>query len=216
MAIYVTSCPQNVAEIKTTTLKDVVRILPNYLPESLNVWISGKIVQFGRTDGNLVFMVESEQEPSGQLKQQFDSFILSLGIHATVTNHWRNQQFVALRLYDNGQLIIDKDTLQYTKIPSATKEPAIVTCKEVLSKLPETITWPITLYLTGGIVRCGWSVNDLDIITFEQQNRLTLVELRNFFTNLFGWKTDVGFTVMSEREPVYLYKIYEKGIKCPM
>jgi len=213
MPIYVTECPQNVAEIKTTTLQDVVRILPDFLLEPLNVWITGKIVQFGRTDGNLIFTVEGK-EPTPRIKHLFHTFVSDLGIQGTVDNQWKNQKFVALRLYDNGKLIIDKNTLQYTKIPSPTKEPAIVTCKEVLEKLPDTISWPITLYLTGGIVRCGWSVNDLDIITFERQDRTTLVELRNFFTNLFGWKTDVGFTIMTEREPVYLYKIYEQGKKC--
>ncbi|MBF0484717.1 MAG: hypothetical protein HQL25_08455 [Candidatus Omnitrophica bacterium] len=67
------------------------------------------------------------------------------------------------------------------------------------------------MYLTGGLVKNGWSCNDADIIIFEEEAKPHLAQIRNYFTDLFGWKTDVGQVVMADREPVYLYKIYEGG-----
>ena len=135
---------------------------------------------------------------------------------------------MALRLYNEGKLILDKKTLAYKEAPIPIKKLPCITSEEVLAKCPVTIPWTFDIYLTGGVVRKGWSSNDVDLIVtrkgvpvrtlaepiLQEVPPKVLYEMKRFFTNLFNWHTDVGRAVMPEREPVYLYKLYEDGKLC--
>lgn len=213
MPIYTDTLPQKTEVIKTVTFKDLLSVLPDTLPFKQHFWISGKLARFGITTENLIFLTNQDDEPNAELKTCFEPFISKLGKSSTVLNHWKQARFQTILLYDNGELIVDKETLAFKKLPSPTQVP-IITTEFVLSKLPETIPWDETLYLTGGIVKNGFSCNDADIICFELTEVKKLAQMRDFFTDLFGWKTDVGVSVMKNREPVYLYKIYEGGKRC--
>lgn len=206
MPTYVNTLPQNVAPIKTVTLQQLIDWLPMRITP-MNVWIAGKIARFGQTAENLIFLIEQENEPDSETMEYFDSMVVGLGIHATVSNNCRNQNFSAIPLYSNGNKIASKSNFITQSVP-------ILTVEEVMRKVPTRVKWPYDLYLTGGLVKNGWSANDADIIVFDSATKEELAEMRNFFTKLFGWKTDVGQKVMPEREPVYLYQLYSKGNLC--
>lgn len=216
MPVYVDTLPQKIDAIKVTTLQDIISVLPETILYPINVWIADKIARFGKTTGNLIFLTDSENELLSELKIYFDSLITSLGIAATLSNEYKSNRYVAIRLYDNGELLLDKQTLTYKRSPSPIQAPPVLTVDEIKQKIPSTIPWTYTIYLTGGIVKTGWSVNDADLITFDEMSRQTLGEIRNYFTNIIGWKTDIGQIVMKEREPVYLFKLYESGSLCPL
>lgn len=214
MPIYTDTLPQSTAVIKTMTFKDLLSVLPDELPFNYNFWISGRLAKFGITNENLVFLIDVDEEPSIEMRNLFMPYTTKLGFDSTVSNAWKNSRLNSVRLYSEGKLIIDRDTLACKQLPAPTKIPQI-TSSDVIAKLPETIPWTETLYLTGGIVKNGFSCNDADIICFELADPTHLGKMRDFFTNLFGWRTDVGLRVMENREPVYLYKIYEGGKRCP-
>ena len=211
MPIYTDKVPQAVTPIKTTTLKDVIRVLPETLQYPLNVWLGDKIARFGITTGNLMFLVEQDGETSSELKQYFSGLVKPLGIQATTSSAWKNNKFTALRLYNEGRLIIDKSTFSYRELPSQTHTAPVITVDDLKAKLPQTIQWQYTLYLTGGLEANGWSANDVRIIIFDAvRNKQDYADIRNYFTNLLGWKTHVVSKVVPER--VRLYKLYENGV----
>ena len=213
MPIYTDTLPQSTTVIKTITFKDLLSVLPDELPFRYNFWISGRLAKFGITNENLVFLVELSEEPSVEMRNLFMPFTSKLGFDSTVSNAWKNLNLTSVRLYSEGKLMVDRETMACKSLPAPTELPRI-TSAEILAKLPETIPWTETLYLTGGIVKNGFSCNDADIICAERVDVSVLSKMRKYFTNLFGWKTDIGMTVMADREPVYLYKIYEGGKRC--
>src|ERR1043166_1135106 len=214
MPIYTDTLPQSQTEPKSVTLRALVEILPEVLEQPFDVWIAGKLARFGITTDNLIFLLDFADEPPPEIRSYFSHLVESLGITATASNGWKNQSIVALKLYNEGRLIIDKSTGTYRELPRARQLP-ILTIPEIVDKFPIEIPWQHTMYLTGGIVKNGWSANDVDIIIEEPGvQKKTLGEIRNYFTQLLGGRTDVGRRVMPEREPVYLYKLYEAGRLC--
>ena len=211
MPIHVDKVPQQERPIVLVTLEQVIRALPDTIPYAKNFWIGEKIVRFGQTADNLVFFVDQAEEPTPEMRQYFDGLLAPLGKDATVLNAFRESKFLMMRIYNEGRLIVNKDTLSFTELPSKTALKPVLTSQEVFAKLPETIEWPYAIYLTGGLVRNGWSSNDGDIIIYDERARNDLAAIRKFFTNIMGWRFDVGFRVMEDREPVYLYKIYDEG-----
>lgn len=209
MPIYTDTLPQNSTPIKTITFKEVLGVLPVSLPFSLNFWIAGKLARYGRTTDNLIFLVEGDE--TEEMRNFFNALVEPLGIHATVSGNWKGNKYQAVRLYNEGRLIIDKETIAYTELPAETREAPVLTAQEALSRMPQTVEWKQTLYLTGGLVKNGWSANDGDIIVTGDIERKELGRMSRFFTEATGWKFDVGQAVMPEREPVYLYRLYENG-----
>ena len=215
MPTYVDTLPQKVELIRTVTLRELIGCLPSVLIFPLNVWIGDRMARYGMTTGNIVFLIENEEDATEAVRKYFSSLTAALGIQATAMCSWKNNAISALRLYNEGRLIIDKSTLAYKEIPTPTRCVPVLTIAELIAKLPRTIKWNHTLWLTGGIVKNGWSANDADLIIFEEQtDRSVFVEIARFFTVLLGWKTDVGGKVMEDREPVYLFKLYERGALC--
>src|ERR1035438_4809337 len=117
MPVYTTALPQQVEEIKTILLGDLISVLPEQIDYPISVWLTGKIVRYGITSGNLVFLSEQNTEPSVELKLYFSSLVKSLGIDATISNSFQDAMFTSLQLYDQGELIIDKGTLNYKNVP---------------------------------------------------------------------------------------------------
>lgn len=214
MAIYVNTIPQNISPIKTLTIKELVNILPEIIDYELNVWIGGKLAKYGKTTENLIFLIQSKDFPSSEIMMYFNSFVKPLNFQATVSNAWKNiNTITAVKLYNKGRLIIDKETMTYKELPSIIEEDTFITFEDVLSKLPSEIEWKFNIYLTGGIVKNGFSNNDVDFIVFDI-DKITLNDIRRYISSKISYKTHVGSDVMSEREPVYLYKIYENGLLC--
>jgi len=201
--------PQNKYPISIYTFKDVIDKLPDKLNYPLNIWIGGRLARYGQTSDALAFLVEQDEEPSTELRIYFEKLLDP--IPATVLNNWRDEKILAVRLYNEGRLIIDRNTLTYTELPSPTAHPPILKVDEVLAKLPRNIHWKETVYLTGSLVRYGWSGNDVDFMV-DTDNLATFKEMRNYFSNILGVKVDVGNTDMPEREPVYKFKLYEGGL----
>jgi hypothetical protein len=213
MAITVDTLPQNRQPIRTITIVDLVSVLPETIPFRLNIWIAGKIARFGKTTENLLFLGELKEFPSVEMRQFFGQIGEALGVQATISGEWRNEAYQAIRLYNGGRLIVDKTTMTYRELPTEVTVAPVITVDELLAKLPNTVEWKQTLYLTGGLTRNGWSGHDVDFITFDVlDNKSVLGTMSKFFTKTLGWRTDVGSAVMTDREPVYLFKMYEGGV----
>lgn len=204
MSFIVETIPQKLKPLVHVTITELFNILPKQI-HPINVWIGGSIARYGKTTGALIFLLEQKNEPSAEQRLFFSEIVLPLKAQATASNNWRDEKITAIRVYDNGQLV-QQPFKEVDSIPEITKD-------YVLSKLPKTIPFPLVpVYLTGSIVKQGWSRNDVDFIT--NSSDVVLVHLRNYFTQILGCKVHVGKAVMPEREPVYLYKIYDKGAIC--
>jgi len=212
MPIYINTLPQNTEPIKTTTLHDLISILPDEIPFKQNVWIAGKIVRYGITIENLIFLIEQDVIPTIEQRQYFSSIVKPLGISATCINNWNDETFLAMQIYSEGVLMVDKDTLSYKMLPMKRPELPKITVQEVLDKLPKIIDYKGMIYLTGSLVKAGWSCNDVDFkIEGKVEDTKIFATLIKIFNTALGWKVHVGNAPMEEREPIYLFKIYEEG-----
>jgi hypothetical protein len=219
MPIYTDTLPQSTTPIITVSIRDLIKVLPDKLPWEINVWLSGKLARYGITTDTIIFLTDGD-EPTVEQRQFFEKLISPLG-PATINNQWKNETYQALRIYDRGQLIIDKNTLSVTKLVTPTAPP-ILKVEEVISKLPKEIPFEFDICLTGSLVKDGWSANDADFIAYlnfdedpqlcvKLEDRTELRQMAKYFTEILGWKTHIGNAVMEEREPVYLYQVYHQG-----
>jgi hypothetical protein len=154
-----------------------------------------------------------DSEPTVDQRLFFQEILAPLGLPATLIEDWKNQRYQAVRLYNEGKLIINKETMCYTELPTPVYEPAIITVEEALKKLPVKIPWTCDIYLTGGLVKNGWTANDFDFIA-PDIDKQEIPKMKKAFEAVLKWKVDVGVGVMPEREPVYQYLIYRKGQRC--
>lgn len=210
MPIYVDTFPQQINPAKRITLAEVVAALPEVIPFELNIWVGGRLARDGVTSENLAFYAEMVGYPSTDLKTYFAQIISPLGITATVLNEWRRPEIAVVRLYNKGKKILGND-LVYREPPAPITLPRELGAQEFKAKLPKYLPFAFDIYLTGSMARQGFVTNDLDFIIAGGKDNCPPV--RKFFADLYGWKVDVGLTVMPEREPVYLLKLYEGG-KC--
>jgi hypothetical protein len=210
--MIVTTLPQDIQEIKVISIKDLIRVLPETIEYKVNVWIADKLARYGLTTENLIFLAECD-EPSVEMREYFNKLVEPLGINATVRGDWKNREWSAIRLYNEGSLIIDKKTMAYKCLPTPVHTAPIITLDDLKSILPEEIPFKETLHLTGGLVKNGFTCNDVDFLAFDVEDKTLLGEMADYFTETLGIKTDVGNKIMPEREPVYCYKMYEGG-KC--
>src|SRR5574343_1590167 len=203
MSVITKVAPQDVEIYNLITLRDVISILPERLGLDINVWIGDKIARYGQTTGCLTFIVEQDNEPSSELRLYFES--LTHPIPSTVSNEWRNERLSALRLYNKGRLIIDKNTLTYKEVPSPTTIP-ILLVEDILKQLPDEVPVMENVYLTGSLVKVGWSGNDIDFMVDSMETGKYLL-LKEYFKGTFNCKVDVGNADMPDREPVYKFLI---------
>jgi hypothetical protein len=208
MPTFVTTLPQTTTPIITVTLPDLVKILPDKLPWSINIWIGDKLSIYGITAENLVFLTD-EPTPTAEQKQYFNDLVKSLGAEATLYEGWKNEEYRMLPLYCNGALNINRD-MTY-KVPKTVYQAPVLKLDEAITKLPKKIPFKHKLYFTGGLVKNGWTANDFDFIAPDVEDRDELRKMAKYFTDILGWKTDVGHAVMIEREPVFLYPMYKDG-----
>ena len=207
MPIYVDTFPQELRPIRTITINHLLHILPKKV-NGLNAWIGGRIARYGKTsEENLIFFIEQETEPTTVQMEFFNEIVLPLKITATVSNDWRDERITALRIYDNGELI----RYAYKPVtghPEITKDYVI----DKLLSFPE-IDIEGDIYLTGSLVKYGWSKNDVDFIIFTTDHNV-ISKARFILSGILKCKVHVGNKIMEEREPVYLYKIYSDGLLC--
>jgi hypothetical protein len=210
--IYTDELPQTSLPIPVLTIREVLAKLPESLPWPLNVWISGKITQFGITTEGLVFLAEMKEEPSVEQRSFFGGLFAPWS--ATLIEDWKDQKYKAERIYNEGRLRVDKGTMTYRELPTPVYEAPVMTVEELKGKLPKEIPFPHKLYLTGGLVKNGWTANDVDFLAPEVEDRSEHAKMARFFSEKLGWKTDVGQKAMPEREPIFTYKnpIYVGGI----
>jgi len=216
MPEYVHTLPQSSKPAINVTIFDVIGALPEVLsyPILLDVWVGGQLARYGRTSKNIIFLVRQVDEPPPEMKLYFNELVKPLGASATVSECWLNNTIAAVKLYNAGRLIVDKKTFTYTELPSPVERCPVLTVTDVLDKLPETVPWTFPIYLTGGLVKNGFSNHDVDFIVFAEVQTSTLAEIRDYFVKLFSWRSDVGRHVMPDREPVYLYLLYNGGKLC--
>lgn len=211
MSILVNTLPQKLFPIKTVTLQEIIKILPERLSFPINVWLGGEIARYGQTTKSLIFLVEQDGEVSRNLRMYFEKMLFPY--KASASSSWKDEKITALRIYDLGKLIIDKKTLTYKKIPSPTVCPPIILVEEVLKFLPPEIPFKETVYLTGSLVKNGWSGNDVDFMV-DTKDGIVHSEIWRFFKELLELKVDVGNSEMPNKAPVYKYKLYEDGKLC--
>jgi len=200
--------PQRITEVKTTKLIDIVRVLPWQLPWEINVVILGKYASFGQGIGNLQFAADIQKEPTQEMKEYFNEIAKKVGLHGTLLRNFKSNAYKKVRLYNEGRRIVD-DNGRYIEIPSPSLEAPILTAEEVKNLLPKEVPFDFDIYITGGVVKNGWSANDLDLIVDNVEN---CKEVKKFFEKVIGWKVDVGTKVMEERGKVYRCLIYRN--KC--
>lgn len=215
MPTYVTTLPQTVVPSFSITIHDLISALPETITYPINVWIDDKLAQYGRSSDNLIFITD-DNEITNEKRQYFSGLVNSLNIRATLSNSWKRNTISKIQLYSQGELIFDKVNMSYKQLPTPIPVLPVLTIQEVLDLLPKTIDWKYTMYLTGGLVKNGWSNHDADIIIFDTiENGFTeIMEMKKYFTQILGWNMDIGQKVMEAREPVYLFKIYENGNLC--
>lgn len=213
MPIYTTTLPQTTLPTKSITIQELIITLPETITYSVNIWIDDKLAQYGRSADNIIFITD-DSEITNEKRQYFSSLVNELDISATLSNSWKRNTIGKVQLYSNGSLIFDKINMSYKQLPTPIPILPILTIQEVLDLLPKTIQWNYTMYLTGGLVKNGWSNHDADIIIFDtiENGTTELLEMKKYFTNILGWNMDMGQKVMEAREPVYLFKIYENGV----
>lgn len=215
MPIYTDHLPQVTQDIHTTTLKTLLSVLPDTFLYPIDVWLTDKLVWYGQTaDTTIIFLAPGNNIGMEALQVYLTSLLTPLGLIAAVQIKFARTNITALRLYDKGTLIIDRDTLMYKTVPTPAVLPPIITTEDIKLYAPLTIPWTQTLFLTGGIVKNGWSGHDVDIITFDIISPTQVPEMRELFRNALGWAIDIGYQVMTNREPVYLFKLYENGNRC--
>lgn len=212
MPILCENLPQTETNFPVYTLKELISILPDKIPFQDRIWVTGKVVRFGISGDNILFVTD------GPVSQELNTFFLEvvnpLNVYSVVKNEWRSHKFIALRLYQDGELIIDKATLEYKKIPNSTKDIILATTDDIRAKLPPTIPWNYEIYLTGGLVKYGWSAKDVDIIILEPIEAQELLKIKNYFAGILGWPVDAFDRPAPDREPIYLFKIYRGGRLC--
>lgn len=212
VATIVTTLPQTLAPIHSVNIREMVAVLPKTIPYKINVWVGDRMARFGKTTDAIIFLAEMATEPTVEQRGFFEQLVAPLGLPATLIENWKNQRYSAIRLYNEGRLIVDKETMTYTELPTPVHEPPVLTVEEAMRLLPKTIPFLATVYLTGGLVKNGWTANDFDFISNGPREQLS--QMAMWFTKRLGWKTHVGPEVMSDREPVYLWKAYERGKYC--
>lgn len=217
MPIYTDKLPQVISESHIVTLAELIRVLPETLDYPLDVWLSDRMAKYGQTSDYIVLFFSLEIEISEELKEYFNRIVKPLDIPLHLAQPTRNVASVAaMKLYNAGRLIIDKTSLTYKELPSPVFRPPILTINELKERLPSTIEWTQTIWLTGGLVRNGWSGKDVDFIVFNETDTKVLDAIRVFFTKTLGFSADVGSEVLTNMEPVYLFKLYENGRLCSL
>lgn len=217
MPIFVTELPQQELPVNDITLPQLVAALPQTLAYPVKVWVTGEMAKYGRGTNNLIFLVDIEDEPPVEMKEYFNALVEPLGVSATAAHDWRDRKWMGKKggvmpLYNDGRLIIDKETMAYTETPQPASMAPVITLADLRRKLPQAVEWTDTIHLTGSLAWRGWSANDVDMVVLaEEADRPKQSAMSAFFSGLLGWKTDVGHAVMPEREPVYLFKLYENG-----
>lgn len=197
------------------TFQQVLNILPDELPFKRNVWIGGRLLRYGKefSDVALPFQIETRFEVETEIRQYFGELFVAAGYSATASNQWKSNKQPMIRLYNDGKLIIDRNTQTFIEPPSPTRLSPTLTVEEVMTRLPQSLPFPVTVWLTGSLARYGQTWNDADFIIFELEDwQQYHGELKRLFEEvLAGWKCDVGKQVMPEREPVSLFRLYDQG-----
>lgn len=212
--ITITTLPQDYVPIVIVTIQDLVSVMPQTLLYPFNVWISGSLARDGKATGSLTFLIEGDGDPTSEIMNYFNTLVQPLGVTATAAFNWKNKSLSAIRLYNNGQLIVNPDG-SFKEFPAPINEKLEITIDYVYNRLPQTIKFKETLYLTGGLTRDGFSLNDVDIMLEPTEPKTKFYDIKKFFTQILGVKVDVGNTPMIDREPIYLFKMYENGELCP-
>ena len=118
-------------------------------------------------------------------------------------------------LYNEGRLIIDKETMAYTEVPYPTSMAPVVAISDLQEKLPATVEWLDTIQLTGSLAWRLWSANDVDFIVpppeGQEPDKEKMAAMRAFFTEILGCRVDIGHAPMPEREPIVVYNLYVNG-----
>lgn len=218
MAEIVTALP--VAEsVVSLTFLDLVASLPEEITFPLNVWIGGKLARYGKTSETVVFLLEIDREPTSEEMQFFDSLVQPFGLSGTASEQWRNEFIPAVRIYNEGRLVIDKITGRINELPAPVQLKDEITPELIFPKFPAEIPYKETIWLTGGIAKNGYSMKDVDFLVGEMPFNVVvpaerISEIRKFFYSLLNIRVDVGCKLMTDREPISLLKLYEGGILC--
>lgn len=218
MAEVVTALPA-AESVSSVTFLDLVAALPNEIKFPFNVWIGGKLARYGKTSETVVFLLEVDREPTSEEMNFFDSLIQPFGLSGTASEQWRNEFIPAVRIYNEGRLIVDKVTGRINELPAAVRLKDEITPEIFFPKLPAEIPFKETIWLTGGIAKNGYSMKDIDLIIGEPPFSVVvpserISEIRKFFYSIVGVRVDVGYKLMTDREPISLLKLYEGGLLC--
>lgn len=235
MAQIVTTIPQAILPTTGITLAEVMAFLPQTVPFGGVIGLSGNIAK-GKQAGNLVFQLRDDVEPTAAMRLYFNDLVYTAtgGVFAaTVNNAWRDLGLDIIWIYVDGEKVLTNDLVYTRAIPPA-HLPLELTKDLVLSRLPQTIPFTQTMWATGSIVKNGFSVNDFDIIVGNVEvvdGEATIIEAiekpqlmlikrhlegtMNIGVTVFDRiRIDIGNRIMTEREPVYLLKLYENGQLC--
>lgn len=239
MAKIVNTIPQSVDPENHISLEEVVAGLPETIPYTYNVALTGRI-RLGKQIGNLSFVAMTDDDLGTETRLFFSGLVESITSGqkcATITNGWRSRDFSPLWVYSDGKKCVKFESGKLISLfpPQPTDLPNWLPVSKVIERI-KGIAWPFDVdgYLTGGMVREGGSFNDVDFIVGEMAtnangdaymvNVATPELCRTIRAHLTAHinaavgvnenyampKIDVGSAIMTNKGMVYACKVFSK------
>ncbi len=183
MAYIVTSLPNPPLVYESVTIFEILAALPDPAPFPYNFGFSGRLARDGRVvkGSNIVFLTDIGREPTAAEKQCFTSYLAPIGLTCTVSQYWGND-LKTVRLYNQGNLCLDRTTAKYSQVPTPCVFPPVFTYDQYKSLLPAKLPVPSNqyfprpkdtppavdplmqdIYTTGSIIYNKGTCNDVDM-----------------------------------------------------
>jgi hypothetical protein len=209
MGIIVDKLPKEYDISRVITIGEIVDLLPETIPFREDIWFKGNLVKSGVILSREVWFYTKDK-----LNLELIGFMNSItkpeDIHFRFTCRLV-EPISKLLVYRDGKLVIDKKLLNRDKSSNYINKKAL-TINGFISKLPKNIPIPCTIWVTGGLVKWGITFHDLDFIIYEIKDyNQYYKDIKKLFSDIYNIKVEVGYYLFINREPIYLFKLYDKG-----
>lgn len=188
MPQIITTLPNNATPVKSTTLLQILAVLPDTAPFAYNFALGDRLLRDGQTAAtNIFFYTDIGRDPTSDERQAFSSYLKPLGLTCTVLPNWGTNLKLA-RIYNSGKLCVDRTTGQYTQLPEPSAFSTQFTIDQFKALLPATLPSPSAkyfppntqappatdplqqdIYLTGSLALNLWTCNDVDLMAGTPQ-----------------------------------------------
>jgi len=205
------------APLDMITFQEIVQILPEEISFKIDVFMVGKEARIGAVAGDLHLAFDYEGCPiPSEVTKFFADIFNKFPIKLHFFRNWKFFIPALCQIYQDGKLIITKDTLTYIRVPKSFytfQKPLKV--DEFKAKLPNKIPFPIDIWLTGGLVKFGQTYHDIDLIIFDKEDfNKYYSEIMSYFKQIYKRGIDVfaGYKTVRGEGAAPIFKLYSKGI----